>query len=380
MADVLRFWLEKGVDGFRFDVFNMISKVYPLKDDKNPLHFQKGVQYYVDGPRMHEFLKELNDKALSLYDTYTVGESYVPDEEHAYRYINEESGELDTIFDFEHLTADNAFGLKMIPKPFNLRQFKRGLIGPQLKYHGSGWNTLVLENHDQARCVSRFGINTKKYRYEAATFLAMITYLGWGTPFIYQGQEIGMTNTDFKSRDEMKDPVTHFIFDLVKGMHIPDRVSFRLMKGAVRDNARTPMQWDASANAGFNKGAEPWQCVNPDYKNINVAADLAAGRSIYRFYQKLLALRKSEDALLYGNTIEYYPDDRQVISYSRCYGDKRFLIVGNFSGVRADFIMPSDFELDELRIRMTNLGRSDAEVGEVMHLKPYEAILFEENR
>ena len=379
MAGILRFWLEKGVDGFRFDVFNMISKVYPFKDDKNPLHFQKGVQYYVDGPRMHEFLKELNDKALSLYDTYTVGESYTPDEEHAYRYINEESGELDTIFHFEHLAADNIFGLKMIPKPFNLRQFKRGLIDTQLRYHGSGWNTLVLENHDQARCVSRFGIK-KKYRYEAATFLAMITYLGWGTPFIYQGQEIGMTNTDFKSRGEMKDPVTHFIFDLAKGLHVPDSVSFRMMKGAARDNARTPMQWDASVNAGFNKGAEPWQCVNPDYKKINVSADLASDKSIYRFYHKLLALRKSEDTLIYGNTIEYYPDDRQVITYSRCYGDKRFLIVGNFSGVRADFIMPSDFELDELSIRMTNLGRSDAEIAEVLHLEPYEAILFEENR
>ena len=395
MVSVLRFWLDKGVDGFRFDVFNMISKVYPLKDDKNPLHFQKGVQYYVDGPRMHEFLGELSDKALSHYDTYTVGESYTPDEEHAHRYINEESGELDTIFHFEHLAADNIFGLKMIPKPFNLRQFKRGLIDPQLRYHGSGWNTLVLENHDQARSVSRFGINTKKHRYEAATFLAMVTFLGWGTPFIYQGEEIGMTNTRFKSRDEMKDPVSHFIFDMVKEYHMPDRVSLRLMRGAVRDNARTPMQWDSTVNAGFNKGAAPWQCVNPDYKKINVEADLAAGgsaaadpadpafdpgRSIYRFYQKLLALRKSEPALLYGNTIEYYPDDRQVISYSRTYEGRRFLVVGNFSGTRADFIMPGDFELDELSIRLTNCGRTDAEIEEIIQMKPYEAILFEEIR
>ena len=339
--------------------------------------------------------KELNDKALSRYDTYTVGESYIPDEEHAHRYIHEESGELDSIFDFEHLTSDNAFGMKMIPKPFNLKQFKRGLLDPQLKYHGTGWNTLVLENHDQARSVSRFGINTKKFRYEAATFLAMITFLGWGTPFIYQGEEIGMTNTDFKSRDEMKDPVSHFIFDMTKGLHLPEPVSFRLMKSAVRDNARTPMQWDGSVNAGFNKGAEPWQCVNPDYVDINVEKDLAEsstavtdpadpafdpGKSIYRFYQKLLAVRKSEPTLLYGSTVEYYPDDRQVISYSRCHEDKRFLIVGNFSGTRADFIMPGDFELDELSIRMTNCGRTDAEVEEIMHMKPYEAILFEEIR
>ena len=194
------------------------------------------------------------------------------------------------------------------------------------------------------------------------------------------GEEIGMTNTKFRNADQMKDPVTHFIFDMTKGMHIPDRVSFRMMRNAVRDNARTPMQWDASANAGFNMGARPWQCVNPDYKKINVEADLAADKSIYRFYQELLALRKSEETLIYGNTIEYYPDDRQVISYSRCYGDKRFLIVGNFSGTRGDFIMPGDFELDELTIRMTNRGRTDAEVEEIMHMKPYEAILFEEQQ
>jgi glycosidase len=268
----------------------------------------------------------------------------------------------------------------MIPKPFSLRQFKRGLIDPQLRYHGTGWNTLVLENHDQARSVSRFGINTKKYRYEAATFLAMITFLGWGTPFIYQGEEIGMTNTNFRSRDELKDPVSHFIFSMTKDLHIPDRIAFRMMKGAVRDHARTPMQWDSSANAGFNKGAKTWQCVNPDYKKINVETDLASEKSIYRFYQKLLALRKSEPAILYGNTIEYYPDDRQVISYSRGYEGKRFLIVGNFSGTRADFIMPGDFELDELHIRMTNQGRTDSEIEEIMQLKPYEALLLEENR
>ena len=380
LADTLRFWLEKGVDGFRFDVFNMISKVYPLKDDKNPLHFQKGVQYYVDGPRMHEFLKELNDNALSLYDTFTVGESYTPDEEHAHRYIHEESGELDSIFHFEHLMADNMFGLKMVAKPFNLRQFKRGLLDPQMRYHGTGWNTLVLENHDQARSVSRFGINTKKYRYEAATFLAMITFLGWGTPFIYQGEEIGMTNTRFSSMGQMKDPVSHFIFNMMRGMHIPEKAILRLIRWAVRDNARTPMQWDSGTNAGFNRGEKPWQCVNPDYRNINVEKDLASDKSIYRFYQKLLALRKSEPVLLSGETIEYYPDDGQVISYSRCLDGKRFLIVGNFSGTRADFIMPGDFELDELNIRMTNQGRKDAEVEEIMHMKPYEAILFEEIR
>ena len=378
MADILRFWLDRGVDGFRFDVFNLLSKEYPLRDDRNRLHFQKGTQYFVDGPRMHEFLNELNEKALSLYDTYTVGESYTPDEVHAHRYIHEESGELDTIFDFGHMTSDNVGGMKFIPRPFSLIKFKRGLIDPQLRYHGTGWNTLVLENHDCVRCVSRFGINDKKYRYEAATFLPVITYFGWGTPFIYQGQEIGMTNAKFRSMRDLKDPVSHFVYDTMTEMHIPARAAEKMIMFGARDHARTPMQWDGSANAGFNEGTAPWQCMNPNYRKINVEADLASDKSIYRFYQKVLEIRRSEPALLYGRTIEYYPDDRQVIAYSRDYGGKRFLIVGNFSASRADFIMPGDFELDELSIRLTNLDRTEAETEEIMQLKPYEAILFEE--
>ena len=378
MADILRFWLDRGVDGFRFDVFNLFSKVYPLQDDKHPLRFQKGTQYFVDGPRMHEFLRELNDRALSLYDTYTVGESYTPDEEHAHRYVMEESGELDSIFDFEHMMSDNLGGTKFIPRPFSLRKFKKGLIGPQLRYYGTAWNTLVLENHDCVRCVSRFGINDRKYRYEAATFLPVITYFGWGTPFIYQGQEIGMTNAKFRSIRQLKDPVSHFVYDTMTEMHIPAGAAEKMIISGARDHARTPMQWDSSVNAGFNAGTAPWQCMNPNYKDINVEADLASDKSVYRFYQEVLRLRKSEPALIYGNTVEYYPDDRQVIAYCRSLGGTRFLVVGNFSASRADFIMPSDFELDELKIRLTNQGRTDAETEEIMQLKPYEAILFEE--
>jgi len=378
MADILRFWLEKGVDGFRFDVFNLFSKVYPLQDDRRRLRFQKGMQYFVDGPRMHEFLKELNDRALSLYDTYTVGESYVPEEEQAHRYVMEEAGELDTIFDFEHMMSDSVGGTKFIPKPFSLKQFKKGLIGPQLRYYGTAWNTLVLENHDCARCVSRFGINDKKYRYESATFLAVITYFGWGTPFIYQGQEIGMTNAKFRSIRQLKDPVSHFVYDTMTEMHVPARAAEKMIIYGARDHARTPMQWNGGVNAGFNAGTAPWQCMNPNYKEINVEADLASDKSIYRFYQEVLRIRKSDPVFLRGSTVEYYPDDRQVIAYSRCLDGKRYLVAGNFSGSRADFIMPSDFELDELKIRLTNQGRTDADVEEIMQLRPYEAILFEE--
>ena len=378
IIDILKFWLDKGVDGFRFDVFNLYSKRQPIRSERNPFRFQKGSPFFVDGPRMHEFLSEMNEKALSLYDTYTVGESYIPDEHHAHRYVMEESGELDTIFDFEHLTSDNLFGLKMIPKPFSLRRFKRGLIDPQLRYHGNAWNTLVLENHDTNRSVSRFGINTKKYRYEAATFLPMITFFGWGIPYIYQGEEIGMTNSAFESLEDFKDPVSHFVYGMMRRLHIPDKAALSMLRFGARDNCRTPMQWNASVNAGFNEGAETWQAVNPNYREINAEKDMASERSIYRFYQKLLEIKKSEDVLIYGNTIEYYPDDANIIAYSRTYEGKRFFVMGNFSGRKRKCAIPGDFNPDELSVRLSNYGRTIAD--REITLKPYEAILIEEIR
>ena len=379
IVDILRFWLDKGVDGFRFDVFNLYSKVYPLQDDNTKFRFQKGTPYFVDGPRMHEFLKELNDRALSLYDTYTVGESYTPDAEHALRYIKEESGELDSIFDFEHLTSDNLFGLKFIPRPFSLRKFKRGLLDPQIRYHGIGWNALVLENHDCPRSVSRFGINTKKYRYEAATFLATVTFMGWGTPFIYQGEEIAMTNSKFRSMDELMDPVSHFVYDtFAKQYHVPRWLAFQFIRYGARDHARTPMQWNASVNAGFNTGAEPWQSINPNYTDINAASDLFAKHSVYRYYQRLLAARNASDVALRGKTVEYSPHSGRIIAYSRTYEGRRLFIVGNFSDKETTYKLPPDFTPWELRILIGNYNRD--RLTRFLRLRPYEALVLEETQ
>ncbi len=376
IVDILKFWLEKGVAGFRFDVFNLYSKDYPLRDDHNLLRLQRGSNFFVDGPRMHEFLRELNTRALSLYDTYTVGESYTPDPDHAHRYIRRQSGELDSIFDFEHLTSDNIAGLKFLPKPFSLQRFKRGLFGPQLRYYGTGWNTLVLENHDCIRSVSRFGIDTKKYRYEAATFLATIAFMGWGTPFIYQGEEIGTTNSTFHDRSEMKDPVSHFVFQtMTETFHLPEGLAWRLLRLGARDHSRTPMQWDDSENGGFNAGAQPWQAVNPAYKKINVKKDLSAKKSVYRYYQKLLAYRKSEPVALYGDTFEYLRPNKRLILYSRKYEGRRLLIVGNFSNHRVKCVLPVFYDPKELRVRLSNYDAPAPE--RIMQLRPYEAIVFE---
>ena len=372
IIDILNFWLDKGVDGFRFDVFNMFSKVYPIRDDDQKKTFQKGAQFFVDGPRMHEFLKELSEKSLSLYDSYTVGESFHPSEEDRLEYVREENGELDSIFDFDHLDSDNIGGKKFFWKPFDLSQFKKGLLEPQMRTYGMGWNTLVLENHDNSRSVSRFNIDTKHYRYEAATMLALITYLGRGTPFIFMGQEIGMTNCAFRNIDEMKDPVSHFVYDLMSGYGMPKGLAFRFIRYGARDHARVPMQWDDSVNAGFNKGQKTWQCVNPEYKDINVKKDLESNRSIYRFYQEVLKLRKGNDVFLKGRTEEYDHEHKKIIAYSRNYEDEKIFVIGNFSKKKTKYSLPVDISGAELLLS----NYPDTVLSKEMEMRPYEAFVF----
>ena len=373
IVDILNFWLEKGVDGFRFDVFNMFSKVYPIQDDLSKNSFQKGAQYFVDGPRIHEFLKQLNEEALSHYDSYTVGESYHPSKEAAHAYVKKENRELDSIFNFAHLSSDNINDMKFFYKPFDLKQFKEGLLSPQIEYYKDGWNTLVLENHDNPRSVSRFSIDTKNYRYEAATFLATITYMGFGTPFIYMGQEIGMTNCEFNDINEMKDPVSHFVYDLMTSYHMPKSLAFRFIKYGARDHARVPMQWDGTVNAGFNEGHTPWQCMNPQYHQINVEKDLSSDRSIYRYYQKVLAFRKENEVCIYGETKEYDHDNRSIIAYSRSYENEEIFIVGNFSKKTVRYRLPEKYK--DYKLILNNYETLSKEEG-VITFKPYQALVL----
>ncbi|MBO4887468.1 MAG: alpha-glucosidase [Firmicutes bacterium] len=375
IVDILNFWLEKGVDGFRFDVFNLFSKVYPLRDDLSPDGVHKGAKFFVDGPRMHEFLKQINQEALSRFDSFTVGESFRPSEKQAHAYVKESNHELDTIFHFEHLEADNIGGLKFFKKPFDLLQFKKGLFNPQRSYYASGWNTLVLENHDNPRSVNRFSIDTKHYRYEAATMLATITFMGFGTPFIYMGQEIGMTNCDFRSIDEMKDPVSHFVYDLLHKYGMPKALALMIIKYGARDHSRVPMQWDDSVNAGFNTGHIPWQCVNPDYPGINVKKDLASAKSIYHFYQKLIELKKTNETAVYGETSEYDHIHPRIIAYSRQYRGKRLFVVGNFSKKNTVYHLP--VWLSDAKVLLNNYQDLDRKEQKIT-LWPYQALVLEE--
>ncbi|MBQ5952880.1 MAG: alpha-glucosidase [Lachnospiraceae bacterium] len=374
IADILNFWLEKGVDGFRFDVFNVSSKVRPLRDEPNPFVFQKGLRYFVDGPHMHEYLKELNRKVLSRFDCYTVGESYHPTPKNAEEYVKTENRELDSIFSFGHLDSDNIGGAKFFKKPFDLRVFKEGLLRPQQTIWGEGWHTLVLENHDNARSVDRFGIDTKHYRYEAATMLATLTFMGFGIPFIYMGEEIGMTGCDFASIDELKDPVSHFVYDLLTKYGVPKKLAFRFIKYGARDHARVPMAWDGSVNGGFNQGCRPWQCVNPAYRQINVEKDRAAEKSVFRYYQKLLAIKKTNETAIYGNVEEYDRKNRKIFAYFRSYNGKKLFIIGNFSNKTLSYALPD--WTDGAKILINNYETLSGSGGQIT-LQPYQALVWE---
>ena len=374
MADIFNFWLDKGVDGFRLDVFNMFSKTYPFIDDDSKRTYQKGAKFFVDGPRIHEFLKELNERSFSKYDCYTVGESYRPTKEHAHAYVKKENKELDTIFNFAHLDSDNIDGKKFFLKPFNLLQFKQGLLEPQIEYRKDGWNTLVLENHDNIRSVSRFGIDTKNYRYEAATFLATITYMGFGTPYIYMGQEIGMTNADFRNIDDMKDPVSHFVYKLMRSYGMPKKLAFSFINYGARDHARVPMQWDDSVNGGFNTGHTPWQCINSNYKQINVKNDLESDKSIYHYYQKLLQIKKNNPIAIYGVTEEYDHNNKKIIAYSREYEGKYLFVVGNFSKKNVIYNLPDLFK--DYTVVINNYDQLKKDSLSIT-LQPYQAVVFE---
>ncbi|MCF0107965.1 MAG: alpha-glucosidase [Bacilli bacterium] len=373
-VDIFNFWLELGVDGFRLDVFNMFSKVYPLKDAKKKIA-GTGSEYYVDGPRIHEYLHDLNKRAFSKYDSFTVGESYMPSEKDAKQYVDKDSEELDTIFNFAHFNSDN--NTKYFKKKFNLIQFKNGLFEPQVANFGTGWNTLVLENHDCTRSNSRFGINVKKYHYEASTFLPLVTFLGFGTPFMYMGEEFGMTNVKFNNLDECKDPVTHFIVNLLRKFGVPKKCGLSLINDGLRDQARVPMRWDDSINNGFNEGATPWQCSSNPLVDVSLEKDLKSDKSIFKFYQQVIKFKKENTAAINGAIKEYNHKNKRIIAYTRLIDNKGYFVFGNFSNRLTTYQIPSVLKDKLEKVLLHNY--TDGHINDKLTLRPYEAFVVEMN-
>ena len=371
--DMMKFWCDKGIDGFRMDVISMISKdqSFPDGEMNNSLYGDFG-PYCVHGPRIHEFLQEMNREVLSKYDIMTVGETSGVTIEEAQKYAGEARNELNMVFQFEHVENGSGDYGKWTTEKYDFKEFKRIMIKWQEELQGKAWNSLFLGNHDQPRSVSRFGNDSPAYRETSAKMLATCLHMMQGTPYVYQGEELGMTNVYFDKLEDYRDIESiNFFTELTEaGLMTPEYMMKCLMLRS-RDNARTPMQWDDSAQAGFTDGA-PWIKVNPNYKEINAAQQLEDPNSIFYYYQKLIRLRKEKDIIVYGGFETLYRDDEQIFAYIRRQAQEKLLTVCNFSDKNAEMEIPEEFKGAECLI--TNLDRTVFE-GKIV-LKPYEAFVL----
>ena len=374
--DMMTFWCEKGIDGFRMDVISMISKnqAFPDGEVKNGLYGDFN-PYCVHGPRIHEFLQEMNKEVLSRYDIMTVGETSGVTIEEAQKYAGEDRNELNMVFQFEHVEDACGDHGKWTTAKFNFRDFKKTMIKWQEELQGKAWNSLFLGNHDQPRSVSRFGNDNPAYRETSAKMLATCLHMMQGTPYVYQGEELGMTNAYFDKLEDYRDIESiNFFTELTEaGIMTPEYMMKCLMLRS-RDNARTPMQWNDSAQGGFTSG-KPWIRINSNYKEINAAQQLGDPASVFHYYQKLIRLRKEKDIIVYGDFEALCRDDDKIFAYTRKLDQKKLLTVCNFSDQNAEMDIPEEFAGAQCLI--TNLGRTVFDRNFV--LRPYEAfVLYKE--
>ncbi|WP_436375455.1 glycoside hydrolase family 13 protein [Cytobacillus sp. BC1816] len=368
---MMTWWLGKGIDGFRMDVVNFISKEEGLPDDepKPGKKYASGSRYYRNGPRIHEYLKEMNEKALSKYDVMTVGEMPGVTPQLARQYTGESRNELNMVFQFEHVSLDNGPGGKWDLKPLDLRDLKANLTKWQNELDEVGWNSLYFNNHDQPRSVSRFG-NDGEYREKSAKMLATLLHMMKGTPYVYQGEEIGMTNVRFSRVEEYRDIETlNFYKEALNGGWTEEK-TLESIYAKGRDNARTPMQWDSSDHGGFSHGI-PWIKVNPNYKNINVEKALNDPDSVFHYYKKLIELRKKNEIIVYGKYNLILDNHRVVYAYTRTLGNQILLVLCNFYGGNPEVELPADIQEKKFEVLIGNY--KDTQVSRIIKLRPYEA-------
>ena len=369
VKDILRFWLDMGVDGFRCDVITLISKDQRFKSVM-PTIALAGKEYFINGPRLHEYLHELNKDVLSKYDCMTVGETVLSSLDDAKLLVAPEREELSMIFNFDHTDTDNYLGVKWFYRKFALKRLKKVVNKWQHALFNSGWNSLFIENHDQRRSVGRFGTDDKKYRYQSATMLGATYFCLQGTPFIYQGQEIGMTNGDFTSFEQLQDVEIKNTYALANKVKILKPMIKKHMFDLTRDNARTPMQWDNSEYAGFSN-VEPWLKVNSNKASINTIDDLNNEKSINKFYRSLISFRKDNEVIKNGEYICLNPKDNNAYIYKRKLGDKEIVVVSNFKGKQIKSKLLDQFSNYQLVISNYKNGSTTLEPFETRIYKNY---------
>ena len=366
--DMMRFWKSKGVDGWRMDVVTSISKDWNFPDNTRPLTTSN----QQNGPRMHEFIHEMNQEVLAPLDMMAVGESPAAKSYDAWELVSPKREELDMIFTFEHMHVDRKKGDvngRWAHQPADIVQLKEILSSWQTELFGNGWNALYFENHDRARVISRWG-NDQEYRYESATAFATILHGLQGTPFIFQGEEIGMTNASDFTLDDYKDIQLHGNYQqYVEKAQTVSAQDFLKAAGKVsRDHARTPMQWDDTINAGFTTGT-PWLKTNSRYPEINVAADLSSDRSIFTYYQKLIQLRHEEKWLKEASYQLLLPKDPAIFAYLRKFENQNYLVLANLSDQAVD--LPK--EIQDYQVLKTFIHNYPKEIS--TKLAPYESYI-----
>lgn len=360
IKDIMRFWLDKGISGFRCDVINIIYKS-SLEDGKKRLALT-GSEHYISQPGAHKVLQELRRDVLSQYDCFAVGETVFVTPQMGKDLCDKSRGELDMIFSFEHMETDRYF-LKWFRRRFHAGRFGQTIAKWQ---QAMEWNANYLENHDQPRSVSRFG-DTDEYWLQSAKLLCTLLMTLRGTPYVYQGQEIGMTNFDYTDMDQIQDVESHNVYKLAKKLHIPAFYRWRMIKNCSRDNARTPMQWNTKENAGFTTG-KPWLAVNRNYTRINMAAQMDDPDSVRSFYKKMIALRANSDVLKYGE-FRLISATRHLFIYERELNGQVYRVILNFSKKARK--APCDGAL-----LLSNYSRKAYDGS----LSPYEAVILDRTR
>lgn len=371
--DMMNWWCKKGIDGFRMDVISMISKKEPFADGVVEPGHQYGdlSPYVIHGPRVHEYLQEMNREVLSRYDLMTVGETAGVTVEDAKKYAGFQRHELNMVFQFELMDLDFGDKGKWNDKPPKLTAIKQVISKWQTGLEGVAWNSLFWNNHDQPRIVSRFG-DDGEYRETSAKMLGTCLHMLQGTPYIYQGEELGMTNAGFTSMDQYRDIEAKNAYrDFVGGGVFDHDYMMRCLAYKSRDNARTPMQWDDSAYAGFSD-VEPWIEVNGNYRQINAASQLADPNSVFHYYQKLIRLRKENPVIVYGHYELLDADNEAVFTYTREYEGKKLLCVCNFTGEDQKVQLPAEFLVPGAK-RLIGNYPAQSQPG---NLRPWEALVL----
>ena len=369
---IVRFWMDKGVKGFRFDVVNLISKG-AFEDDTEG----DGRKYYTDGPNIHKYLKELHDMTFGT-DTQivTVGEMSSTSIENCYQYAGRDTGELSMVFSFHHLKVDFMGNEKWVLVPADFQKLKDIIFEWQTKMtEHNAWNAVFWCNHDQPRVVSRFG-DEGRYWKQSAKMLGTIIHCLRGTPYVYQGEEIGMTNTDFTDISQFRDveSLNHYRILQEKGLSASD--AFRIIQIHSRDNGRTPMQWDDTKYAGFSSedGKEPWIGVNENHTKINTADQLENEDSIFRYYQKLIVMRKELDVIAYGDIEPLAEGDSSVFAYRRCWKGQELIVTANFYGKEYEWKKAP--KLEGFKCVLGNYPDTKIPENGGLTLRPYEAAVW----